>query len=90
MSLADKKLKRYKHLYDRISEVLQFESFSPEDVKSLIEELSEVKISDEAIDYIHKTGNRFRQIVKLINKSEDFARANDLSLIGINDVKKFI
>ena len=88
--VEDKKLKRYKHLYDRISEVLQFESFSPEDVKSLIEELSEVKISDEAIDYIHKTGNRFRQIVKLINKSEDFARANDLCLIGINDVKKFI
>src|SRR5574344_36246 len=78
MSMADKKLKRYKHLFDRFSEVLHFETFNFEDVNSLISDLSEVKFSPESIQYIYQNGNRFRQIVKIINKAETFATANDI------------
>ena len=52
---------------DRISEILKFNSFDLDDVKMIIEQLSEVKITDEAIEFIHKKANRFRQIVKLIS-----------------------
>lgn len=90
MSMADKKLKRYKHLYDRFSEILHFESFSLEDVNSLINELSEIKFSSEAISYIYQNGNRFRQIVKLINKAETIAKANDLTEISLKELKKYI
>ncbi len=90
MSMADKKLKRYKHLYDRFSEILHFESFSIDDVKFLISELSEIKIADEVIQNIYQTKNRFRQIVKLINKAETIAQANDLSEVGLKELNKFL
>ncbi len=88
MSFADKKLKRYTHLYDRFSEILHFETFNNEDVAYLINELSEIKFTTEAIDYIQQTGNRFRQIVKLINKAEEIAAANDLKEIDLKTVSK--
>ncbi len=89
MSMADKKLRRYKHLYDRFSEILHFEPFSCDDLKTLITELSEVKITDEAMEFIYKNGNRFRQIVKLIDKAEKTAQRNELSEIGIKELKKY-
>jgi hypothetical protein len=48
----------------------------------IIEQLSEVKITDEAVEFIHKKANRFRQIVKLISKAEQIAEANNLKEIG--------
>ena len=64
MTLADKKLKRYKHLYDRLSEILHYQPYLKDDVKNLIAELSEVKFDDNAIEYVYKSGNRFRQLGK--------------------------
>ena len=87
MSLADKKLKRYKHLYDRLSEILHYQPFLKDDVKNLITELSEVKFDDNAIEYVYKSGNRFRQLVKIINKAETFAKSNDIDEIHIKDVQ---
>ena len=87
MSLADKKLKRYKHLYDRLSEILHYQPFLKDDVKNLIAELSEVKFDNNAIEYVYKSGNRFRQLVKIINKAETFAKSNDIEEIHIKDVQ---
>ena len=33
MTNANSRLKRYKHLYDRISEIIKFEPFSKQDIK---------------------------------------------------------
>lgn len=85
MGMADKKLIRYKHLFDRISEILKFNSFDFDDVKMIVEQLSEVKLTDEAVEFIHQKANRFRQIVKLISKAEQIAEANNLTEIGIAD-----
>ena len=86
MGMADKKLIRYKHLFDRISEILKFTSFDLDDVKMIIDQLSEVKITDEAVEFIHQKANRFRQIVKLISKAEQIAEANNLNEIGITEL----
>ena len=87
MTYADKKLKRYRHLYDRLSEILQFQKFPFEDTKNLINELSEVKFDNSAIEYMQNCDNRFRQIVKIIDKAESFANSNEISLIGQKDVQ---
>ena len=87
MGMADKKLIRYKHLFDRISEILKFNSFDLDDVKMIIEQLAEVKITDEAVEFIHKKANRFRQIVKLISKAEQIAEANNLKEIGTAELE---
>lgn len=81
MGLAHKKLERYKHLFDRFSEIVKFETFTTQDLKQIFEQLSEVKVNIDAIGFIHKKYNRFRQIVQLINQIETFAKDNNLTEI---------
>lgn len=90
MGLVDKKLSRYKHLYDRFSEILKFQPFDYEDVKMLINELSEVKLSEDAIALIFNNANRFRQIVKFINKAESIAKTNELSEIKAENLRNYL
>lgn len=81
MSNAKSRLKRYKHLYDRISEIVKFEPFTKQDIQTIVQELSEIPMTDCALKLIYSNLNRFRQIVKAINKAEILAKANGLSQI---------
>ena len=81
MSLAHRKLERYKHLYDRFSEILKFEIFGVNDLSQIFGQLSEIPFTPDAIEYIHSKYNRFRQIVQLINQMETFAKDNNLTEI---------
>jgi DNA transposition AAA+ family ATPase len=90
MGQADKKLMRYRHLYDRISEKLKFEPFTQDDIKGIVDQLCEVETTDCAVNYIYNQTNRFRQIVKLINKAENIAKANGLKGIDELTLKEFI
>lgn len=90
MELADKKLQKYGHINDRIFAKLKFEKLSKEDFKEIIETLSEVKFSDNAIRYITNRNLQFRQIVKVITKSEQLANTNKLSEISEEIIKGVI
>lgn len=90
MELADKKLQKYGHINDRIFAKLKFEKLSKEDFKEIIETLSEVKFSDNAIKYITNRNLQFRQLVKLITKSEQLANTNKLSEISEEIMKGVI
>lgn len=81
MGLAHRKLERYKHLYDRFSEILKFETFGINDLSRIINQLSEVRFTPDATEYIFSKYNRFRQIVQLINQMENFAKDNNLTEI---------
>lgn len=81
MGLVHRKLEKYRHLYDRFSEVLKFETFSISDLKEITDQLSEVKISAAAVEIIHSKYNRFRQILQVINNLETVAKENDLAEI---------
>lgn len=81
MGLAHKKLERYKHLFDRFSEIVKFETFGGNDLSQIVSHLSEVTFTPDAVEYIHSKFNRFRQIVQLINKMETFAKDNNLTEI---------
>ena len=81
MTSAHSRLKKFSHLYDRLSEIVKFERFSKTDIKTIVKELSEIEMTDCAIKYIYSNLNRFRQIVKVINKAETIAKANGLSSI---------
>lgn len=83
MGLAHRKLERYKHLYDRFSEILKFETFGVNDLSQIIGQLSEITFTPDSIEYIQTKYNRFRQIVQLINKMENFAKDNN-NLTEIN------
>ena len=81
MALAHRKLERYKHLHDRFSEILKFETFSINDLKQIFEQLSEVSVNIDAVEFIHKKYNRFRQIISLINQLETIGKDNNLTEI---------
>lgn len=85
MTNTKSRLKRYKHLYDRISEVVKFEPFSKQDIQIIVQELSEIPMSDCALKLIYSNMNRFRQIVKVINKAEILAKAN-----GLNEIDEIL
>lgn len=87
MAMANKKLTRYKHLYDRISEKVMFETFSKEDIEAIVSELSEIKITDDAIEIILSKINRFRQLVKLISTLEEIAATNNFEQIDGKVIK---
>ncbi len=90
MGLAHKKLERYRHLYDRFSEIVKFETFSISDLKQNFDQLSEVKVTTEAIEYIHRKYNRFRQIVQLINQLETVAKENNFDEITKEIVEQIL
>ena len=87
MQESKTKLGKYRHLYDRISEILEFKPFSKEDVEVIVEELSEIKISDEAREIFFEKKNRFRQIIKGIALLENLAKTNGLIKIDTKQVK---
>lgn len=90
MTSANSRLKKFSHLYDRLSEIVKFERFSKADIKTIVKELSEIELTDCAIKYIYSNLNRFRQIVKVINKAETIAKANGLSSIDEILIKEAI
>ena len=90
MGLAHRKLERYKHLYDRFSEILKFETFGVDDLSQIIGKLSEITFTPDAIEYIHKKYNRFRQIVQLINQMETFVKDNNLAEINMEVISQIL
>ena len=90
MGLAHRKLERYKHLYDRFSEIVKFETFGVNDLSQIFSQLSEIPFTPESIEYIHKKYNRFRQIVQLINKMEIFAKDNNLTEINLEVIQHIL
>ena len=87
MQEAKNKLGKYRHLYDRISEIVEFKPFSKEDADIIIDELSEIKITDEAKEIIFERINRFRQLIKCISGIENLAKTNGLKTIEAKHVK---
>ena len=90
MGLAHRKLERYTHLYDRFSEVLKFETFGVNDLSQIINQLSEIPFTPDAIEYIHSKFNRFRQIVQLINQMENFTKDNNLTEINMEVISQIL
>jgi len=87
MDRADKKLMRYKHLYDRFAEIVAFARLTEDDVTSIAQQLCEVKLSADACAFVHGTANRFRQVIMWLYRAEARARANNKKEIAAADLK---
>ena len=86
MDRADKKLNRYKHLYDRFIEIVRFQPLTRDDVASVAEQLCEVRLTGDAIDLIYADAGRFRQVLKWFYRAEAIARANNAQEISGADL----
>ena len=74
----DKKIARFKHFEDRIYKKLQFEHFSSDDIKEILEQITEIKFTEDAILYLSTRTNQFRQLVKLLEKIEKLSQRNSI------------
>lgn len=78
MGAMDKKIARFKHFEDRIYKKLKFEHFSPDDIKEILEQITEIKFTEDAILYLSTRTNQFRQLVKLLEKIEKLSQRNNI------------
>ena len=78
MGFVDKKISRFKHFEDRIYKKLKFEPFDENDIKKILESLTELNFTDDAITYLATRTNQFRQLVKVINQIEKLSQTNEI------------
>ena len=78
MGFVDKKISRFKHFEDRIYKKVKFEHFNEEDIKEILESMTELNFTDNAITYLATRTNQFRQLVKLINHIEKSSKTNEI------------
>ncbi|MCG6552924.1 MAG: ATP-binding protein [Candidatus Magnetominusculus sp. LBB02] len=90
MGEASRKMQKYKHLYDRFSTVLEFTPLTKEDVAGIIEQMCEVKVTEEAAAFIHKDANRFRKLILWMYRMESHAKTNSKKEIDLNDVQTIL
>jgi DNA transposition AAA+ family ATPase len=78
MQEADRKLRRYTHLFSRFSEVVLFDKLTLADVVSIAEQICETKISKDGTAFIHRESDGFRRIMVWLYRAEHLARVNGL------------
>ncbi len=87
MDQADKKLKRFRHLYRRFSQVVRFESLTREDVVDVMKQICEIPFDDSAIDAICSLGNTTTAaLYRWADRFEKTARTRNLELITAADL----
>ncbi len=93
MEHADKKLRRYRHLWRRFSRVIKFAPLGIEDVKLVLPALTDVKIKDDVYPYIMKRTERGSEkgipvdtIYKWAQNIESLAKANKTRVIGLKEI----
>ena len=90
MGTANKRLQRHKHLYDRLLEIIKFEPFCKQDITAIIDQLSEIQFTDCAKKLLYTRTNRFRQLVKIISKSEQVAKSNGIKEVDEITLKEVL
>ena len=81
MGYIDKKLSRYPHLVDRLYKSLKFESYNANDICEILSEMSDIKCSEDAVNYLANKTNQFRQLVKFINRIEKSVITNQIDVV---------
>jgi DNA transposition AAA+ family ATPase len=87
MGQANKKLMRYKHLWDRVSEVVKFAELTLADISDVARQLCEVPLTDDAVSFVYGEGTRFRRVMVWLYRAEATARTNKLSQVTAADLK---
>lgn len=84
------KLARYPHLMDRVYKKYEFQKYTSDDIKQILEELTEIPFTTDGLEYLSTRENQFRQIVKLINQIEKKALTNQITLLDENTLRELL
>ena len=81
MAFVDKKISRLKHFEDRLFKKLRFEHYNEEDLRDILNQITDLEFSDDAITYLATRTNQFRKIVQTLEQLEKQAKTNQLNVI---------
>lgn len=89
MHESERKLKRFRHLYDRVrAHVMEFRPVAAEDLADVARQLCEVELSECAVNHIAAaSGGKFREIIIHFYNAEYAARMNGISRIEAKHLK---
>lgn len=82
MSSVDKKIARYKHFEDRLFQKLQFKPYDENDIREILDAITDLTFSDDAVKYLATRTNQFRKIVQTLAELEKIAKTNSLTEIS--------
>lgn len=90
MEHADKKIKRFRHLFDRISAVVHFELFSEAEIGALAGQICETSMTPAAISFVHRQSQgKLRLITTWMARAEQVARLNNLDRIDAPHLRAY-
>ena len=89
MAEADKKIMRYRHLYDRISVIVPFKLLDIDDVRALAKQMLEVTLEEDLLKHItEQSRGKLRRIVTLFYRAERVAKANKVKKLDLSTFSK--
>ena len=90
MEHADKKLKRFRHLFDRISAVVKFNIFDEKEIANLADQICEIQLTGDAITFIHgQSKGKLRLITTWMSRAEQMAKLNDLKSVSAANLQQY-
>ena len=81
MGFVDKKISRLKHFEDRLFKKLRFEHYNEDDLRDILNQITDLEFSDGAITYLATRTNQFRKIVQTLEQLEKQAKTNQFNVI---------
>ena len=86
--MADKKLMSNRRLYRRFVDIVRFEKLDLEGVKYFLNEVSDVKYQDDAIERIAADSDgKISEIIAMIHRAEAVARTNQVKSIKVGNFR---
>lgn len=82
MEYVNKKLRLYRHLYDRFTTVVRFDLFDRKEIANLANQSCEAKLSGCAVEFIEKHGQgKLRLTMTWFTRAEQLAKRNDIDQV---------
>jgi len=90
MEALDRKLKRFKHLYDRFTAIVRFELFDQKEVAALAGQICDVPLAEDAIAFIAREGEgKLRLTTTWFARAEQLAKRNKYDVITADHLRGY-
>jgi len=88
MDQADKKLKRFRHLWRRFSQVVRFEPLDRDDVAMVLGQVCEIGLDDSVFDVICGNGElTVAMLYRWAQRLEQIAKRSDAEMLTADDIR---
>ena len=77
------------HYFDRVNQFVEFKPLNYNDIRLIVEKKMEIPVTDEVINWMAmRAKGKGRQLDKMIELIEYYAKANGLEKVTLEDIKK--